>query len=250
MTTFSRNSELTPAYILHTRKYRDTSLIAELLTQREGRVAVVIRGARGGKKKTGVVQPFTPLLVSYIGRGELKTVTHLEATSINPLKGENLFIGLYVNELMVRLLGKFEVVPAVFNNYQQLLITLLTEDNVTHILRQFEFTLLNDLGYGITFDLEATNGRAIEAERLYHYVPDEGFHVASDVLASTRYQGQHLLQIAKGDFSSLEVENCAKKIVRASITALLGAKPLKSREMFKQYQELMMANQQKTKKDK
>lgn len=236
MTTFSRDAELTPAYILHTRKYRDTSLIAELLTEKEGRVAVVIRGARGTRKKTGVVQPFTPILVSYVGRGELKTITKMEVSSIYLLQGENLLIGMYANELLVRLLGKFEAVINVFDAYQQLLLALVSAKDTNDSLRYFELTLLEDLGYGITFDLDAGSGETIQADRYYRYVPDEGFHSLASNTSNAAYLGEHLLQIANRQFASAEVEACAKKIIRSSLAVLLGSKPLKSREMFKKYQ--------------
>lgn len=37
---------LQPAFVLHSRKYRDSSLLVELFTLRQGRVTVVARGVR------------------------------------------------------------------------------------------------------------------------------------------------------------------------------------------------------------
>ena len=56
--------------------------------------------------------------------------------------------------------------------------------------------------------------------------------------SQSMYKGEHLLAIAKGEFVEAEVESTAKKIIRISIARLLGNKPLKSRELFKQYQSL------------
>ncbi len=241
MTTYSHDATLSPAYILHTRKYRDTSLIAEFLTERDGRVTAVIRGARSGRKKTGVVQPFTPVLVSYFGRGELKTVSKLDIGGVNQLVGENIMIGLYVNELLVRLLGKYDPVVELFSAYQELLLVLVSGNPATALLRRFELLLLSELGYGITFDADAGTGMQIESDCFYRYVPDEGFHQLKDTMNRDTndqgsFKGEHLLAIAGGELDSPDVDASAKKIIRSSLTVLLGHKPLKSREMFELYQ--------------
>ena len=223
--------ELMPAYILHARKYRDTSLILELFTQQEGRVAAVQRGGRS--KKTGAVQPFTPLLVSYVGKGELKSISKLDAGAMHYLTGDRLLLGMYANELLMRLLGKFEKVPGVFSAYQSLLLTLVADDRYQIQLRRFEFRLLDQLGYGISFGIDASSGDLIAPEKFYRFVPDEGFRVLSAETDSS-YAGHHLLAIADNDLESEAVEAAARKISRHAIARLLGGKPLKSRELFQQ----------------
>jgi DNA repair protein RecO (recombination protein O) len=73
---------LQPAYILHSRPYRDSSQILEVLTAEYGRVSLVARGARrrtrGGGSNSALLQPFTPLLLSFSGRTELKSLTATE----------------------------------------------------------------------------------------------------------------------------------------------------------------------------
>ena len=224
--------ELVPAYILHARKYRDTSLILEMFTETEGRVAAVQRGARG-KKQTGTVQPFTPLLVSYMGRGELKTISRVDAGAMYYLSGDRLLLGMYVNELLMRLLGKFEKAPGLFAAYQNLLLSLVGADDYQRRLRQFELRLLDDLGYGISFGIDAVSGDFVSPDKFYRFVPDEGFHeLLSQTTAS--FPGDHLLAIADGDLSAEAVEATARKVARLAIARLLGDKPLKSRELFQQ----------------
>jgi DNA repair protein RecO (recombination protein O) len=38
-----------PAYVLHARPYRETSLLLELLTLNDGRVGAIARGVRGAR---------------------------------------------------------------------------------------------------------------------------------------------------------------------------------------------------------
>ena len=63
---------LAPAWVLHARPYRDTSLLLEVLTDEHGRVGLVARGVRGPRGRwRGLLQPLQPLLMSWSGRGEL-----------------------------------------------------------------------------------------------------------------------------------------------------------------------------------
>lgn len=233
-----RNDDLCGAFILHTRKYRDTSLLADLLTETEGRLDVVIRGARGKKPRfAGRLQPFVPLLVSWFGRGELKTVKAIDFPDGHiDLTGNNLMMGLYVNELLYRLLGKFDPVPAIYTSYYRLLKVLEYSDSPAAELRRFEIGLLTELGYGITFDIEAATGQPIEGERFYRYVTEEGFYpLPADTYRerpSGAFEGAHLLSISRGEFEEPAVEQTARQIIRLSLKTLLGERPLKSREMF------------------
>ncbi|MEX2489217.1 MAG: DNA repair protein RecO [Pseudomonadales bacterium] len=233
-----RNEDLCGAFILHARKYRDTSLIADLLTETEGRLNVVIRGARVKRPRfRGRLQPFVPLLVSWFGRGELKTVKVIDFPADNiDLEGNNLMIGLYVNELLYRLLGKFDPVPAIYTSYYRLLKVLEYSDSPAAELRRFELGLLTELGYGITFDIEAATGAPIERKQFYRYVTEEGFYpLPVDTYRerpSGAFEGSHLLSISRGELEEPAVEQAARQIVRSSLKTLLGDRPLKSREMF------------------
>ncbi|HZX72549.1 MAG TPA: recombination protein O N-terminal domain-containing protein, partial [Rhodanobacter sp.] len=43
--------EQQPAYVLHARAYRETSLLLECLTREHGRLGVVARGVRGERSR-------------------------------------------------------------------------------------------------------------------------------------------------------------------------------------------------------
>ncbi|HSB96610.1 MAG TPA: recombination protein O N-terminal domain-containing protein, partial [Spongiibacteraceae bacterium] len=69
---------LQPAYVLHTRDFRDSSLLIELFTPEQGRVAAVARGVKAARRGSGMqralLQPFQPLWIAVQGRGELKNL--------------------------------------------------------------------------------------------------------------------------------------------------------------------------------
>lgn len=229
--TISEN-DLEPAYVLHSRKYRDTSLILELFTENSGRVAAVQRGARG-KKKSSTLQPFTPVLVSYLGKGELKTLTQVDAGNMQLLIGDRLLLGMYANELLVRLMGKYVPASLLFQSYQKLLLSLVADADYTTELRRFELRLLEELGYGISFAFEAVSGDMVEPDSYYRFVADEGFYpIAAET--NNSFVGAHLLAIADGELNGPEVEQTARRITRVAISRLLGDRPLRSRELFQQ----------------
>ena len=114
------------AYLLHYTPWRDTSFIVDLFTLEHGRVGLVARGARSARPATrALYQPFRPLLVSWVGDGDLLTLTGIEESGAPiSLEGAALGCGYYLNELVLRLLGKGQPQPALFGHYALALAAL------------------------------------------------------------------------------------------------------------------------------
>lgn len=228
--------ELQPAYVLHTRPFRDTSLLVDFLTQDYGRVTLVAKGARTAKQRQRYfLQPFSPLSISWQGKSELKTLINVESlpTALT-LEGHFLYSGFYANELLVYLLPDNDEVEDIYRLYCALLIDLQRQSKLEPTLRQFEFSLLNFLGYGINFEYEAIEGTPIEKDRFYHFSPDTGFILEpkNDSQGTGVFQGQCLLNIASCSYSDDLTLRVAKKISRSAFALYLQGKSIKSRELF------------------
>ena len=93
------------AYVLHSYPYRETSLILQAWTEQHGRFGLVAKGARRPKAASRtLLVPFQPLVLSWFGRGELKTLKTAEpAAPVRPLAGASLFPAFYLNELLLKL---------------------------------------------------------------------------------------------------------------------------------------------------
>lgn len=216
-----------PAYLLHARPYRESSVLGELLVAERGRVGVVMRGARGKRS----LPLFQPLLVQLAGQGELKTVKAVEtAGSLAELGGPALFSGFYLNELLVRLLQRELPLPSLFLAYAQALAALTETSDVEPVLRRFEIALLEALGYGVEFALDCETGELVQAGLDYEYLPEQGFRRALGQADS--YAGSALLALAAGEFEAATVRKVAKQVLRLALARHLGGKPLKSRELF------------------
>ncbi|HET6593673.1 MAG TPA: DNA repair protein RecO, partial [Xanthomonadales bacterium] len=118
--------QLEPSFILHSRPYRESSVLLEALSREHGRIGLVARGARGARSRwKNILQPFRPLLLSWTQRGDLGSLTGADQVAAPPaLSGEPLFCALYANELLVRFLQRSDPHAGLFDEYRQLLAAL------------------------------------------------------------------------------------------------------------------------------
>lgn len=246
-----------PGYVLHRRAYRESSALVELLTRDFGLVGAVMRGVKRSPRSARDLEPFGRIAVSWRGRGELVTVLRTETVVRRNLSGDALFAGLYINELLVKTLGREEPVTGLFNSYDAAIGSLAqvqsstvgswarnhssTEagesrgfDELEPILRTFERRLLDELGYGIAFDVDVANGRPIEPGRSYRVVDGEGFREVDNREASPApvFDGAQIAAMNAGEYRDRAVLQGAKHILRRAIAVRLGGKPLVTRRLF------------------
>ena len=163
--------ESEPGFILHTIPYRETSLLVDLFSLNHGRVRCVAKGFRKPNKK-GIAKtlfPYTEHHFHWQGRGELKTLIQADPLQ-SPvfLKQEALFVGLYTNELLYKLLHQHDPHQPLYHFYHQFMSHLSVSGLDQAELRRFEMLLLEELGYGLVLDAEAETGQAVSAECLQY----------------------------------------------------------------------------------
>mgnify|MGYP006284204859 CR=1 FL=1 len=223
-----------PAYVLHSRPYRDTSLIVELLTRDYGRVGAMARGARRRRRGGQVLQPFRVLAVGWSGRGEMVTLGATEElTPVPMLQGLSLACGFYVNELVMRLVERGEPIPELFHSYSEAVHGLLKGEVPAPLLRLFEKRLLDYSGYGLALDREAGSGQPVREDGLYRYELESGAVPVTD--AQRGIQGRTLLALAEERIPDKRVLQEARWLLAPVLEAHLGPRPLKSRELLAPY---------------
>ncbi len=225
---------LEPAWVLHTRPYRETSLIVDLLTAEYGRVDVMVRGARGKRRGGVATRQFLPLLVSWSGRSSLKTLRTAEPDGAALyLDGDALLAGLYVNELLLRVLRPMDPHEGLHAQYGQCLRALAGAGELAAALRRFERELLASIGYAASF-LHTVDGHAIQPGRAYCWVEDCGFMPVELTAgrSTTEYPGAALLAIAANDYSHAQTRQLARGLFREMLEPYLGGRPLQSSQLL------------------
>jgi len=229
-------------FILHTYPFKETSVVAEVFTRSHGRVALIARGARRpASALRGLMQPFTPLLLSWFGKSELKTLHAAEwQGGLMAPQGRALMCGFYLNELLLRLLARGDAHELLYDRYLDTLDQLAGEACATdyeRILRRFEKNLLSDIGYGATFDVEADAGQPIDPQVRYVFQPERGALRAIGQ-PGCPVSGQTLLDLAADRFDRPATLTEAKALMRALINHTLGAKPLYTRQLLRELTDL------------
>lgn len=227
---------LQPAYLLHARDYRDSSLLIELFTPEHGRIAAVARGVktarRSGAAQRALLQPFQPLWVATVGRAELKNLRNVEPRDMPlALRGRSLFSALYVNELLCRAVQHEDPNPDLFADYEAVLARLATPAPLDIVLREFELRLLDALGYGMSLALDADSGAAIEPEVFYWFDVQRGLLPAYGRTDVTVFRGRDLLDFEAGHYSA-DARRALKALCRLALRPHLGDQPLRSRLLF------------------
>lgn len=217
-----------PAFVLHSRPYRESSALVDFLTP-GGRLRAVLRGARG--KAGTLARPFVPLDVEFRGRSELKNVARLEHGGPTCwLDGNALFSGLYLNELLVRLLPPEDAHPRLFEHYAATLVALAAKRPLEPLLRAFEWCLLGELGYGFALDVDLA-GNPVDPATLYRLLPDAGLEPVAQFQPGL-FNGAELLAMAEADWNTPGALAAAKRLMRQALAPHLGGRPLVSRELF------------------
>jgi DNA repair protein RecO (recombination protein O) len=232
--------ESEPGFILHTIPYRETSLLVDIFTLNYGRLRCVAKGFRKPNKK-GIAKtlfPYTEHHFQWQGRGELKTL--IQADPIQApvfLKQESLFVGLYINELLYKLLHQNDPHQSLYEFYRQLMTQLSSSEILQPVLRRFEMLLLEELGYGLVLDAEAETGQAVSSEHLYYYIPDQGLKLIQDQTADNlhAFSGADIMALCQGQLEQQSVLRAAKKLTRQVIDFYLDGKELNSRELYRQH---------------
>lgn len=244
-TTINRQDNQ-PVFVLHTYPFKETSLVVELFSRDFGRVAAVAKGARRPRSAMrGMLQSFQPLMAAWSGKNELRNLHSLEwGEGLLLLQGQSLMCGFYMNELLLRLLPREDAHEGLFDYYAQTLRSLSRSQariqDIAITLRRFELKMLQEMGYAVPLELDEEGG-AISATRSYFYIPERG---ACDPLAKNQQRngvqlsGRTLLDMAQDQYTEMQTQQQSKQLMRVLLGHYLGEKPLHTRQLLIDLQEL------------
>ena len=234
------------AYVLHSYPYRETSLILQMWTEKHGRMGLVAKGARRPKSPArSVLVAFQPLVVSWFGRGELRTLKSAEPDgAATPLGGQGLMSAFYLNELLLKLTHRDDPHEKLFAAYDEAIGALraISRDKaavatIEPVLRRFELTLLQEVGYAVELAREAGSRTPIAAEREYWYVVERGPVPAGEGEPppdTVRLRGLTLIDLERGRFEDAATVAQAKQLMRLLINHSLDGQELSTRALVRE----------------
>lgn len=241
-----------PAYVLHRYDWSESSLILEVFTRHQGRVAVVARGAK--KPSSGfrpVLLPLQGLHLSFGGEGEIRNLksAHWQGGHVMPT-GEALLSGYYLNELVMRLLARDDPHPRLFDAYAAAVQLLATPaaDVLQAALRAFELWLLREVGWLPSLDCETASLLDLDPQATYVLVPEAGLRLAhgDDRFSLSGLQWvalQRSLSEKAGFGQTVEAVVPLGTALKAQLRSLLhyhcGMSMLKTRQMMQDLQSLV-----------
>lgn len=223
-----------PAYLLHHRPFRDSSLLLDVLSRDHGKLALVARGARAAKSRVrGVLRPFMPLRLSWVQQRDLGTLTGAELDGAPiALLGDALLSGYYLNELLIQFLHRHDPQPEVFEAYRETIAELAAAAEPAPVLRNFEIELLRLIGYALNFEHEAHSNESLNGASSYEYRADQGPVRVERRSGSTVFSGAELIGIREHRFDDARILSAANRLLRYMIAYHLGGRELKSRKVL------------------
>ncbi|QCW25758.1 DNA repair protein RecO [Lysobacter enzymogenes] len=226
-----------PAYILHVRPWRETSVLVEALSEQHGRIGLVARGVQGPKKQVlrAALQPFQHVRLDALLRGELARLATAEAIDAAPrLHGDAALAGFYVNELLLRLVPRGDPFAELYELYGRTRARL-DGPHLAWTLRRFERDLLDALGSGLDWSADA-DGAPIDPAARYRLDPEQG---ARRLLSdhghgerSAAATGRALLALAEDRQPEPSDLPGLRHALRSVLVHHLGPRGLKSWEMM------------------
>ncbi len=232
-----------PAIVLHAVRWRETSLLVEAFTHHHGRVGLIARGVSGGRKQMlrAALQPMQRVRLDYVLRGELAQLSHAEAGGqASALVGESLLAGLYLCELCLRLLPRYDPQPELFLRFARALDEIAEASSLAWALRRFERDLLLDIGYGLDLQFDADAAPLDPAGR-YRIDPERGALRVRDASGTGvgDVDGAALLALAADETPSPRHLRDQRRMLRQMIAFRLGARGLRSWGMLGEFAELL-----------
>jgi DNA repair protein RecO (recombination protein O) len=226
-----------PAFVLHARPWRETSLLVEVLSAAHGRIGLVARGVQGAKRHVlrAALQPLQSIRFDAVQRGELAQLASAEATDAAPLlHGDAAMAAFYLNELCLRLVPRQDPQPELHAAYGLARERLRDGDSLAWTLRRFERDLLDALGFGFAFDADG-DGLPLDPAARYTLDPEHGPRRVLSERDGVRREtatGSALLALAADHLPQRDDLSSLRLPLRAVLLHYLGGRGLKSWEML------------------
>jgi DNA repair protein RecO (recombination protein O) len=188
----------------------------------------------------GLMMAFQPLLLSWAGKSELRTLHKAEwLGGVPQLQGLGLMCGFYLNELLLKFLAREDPHDALYGVYEDAIAALAREPEPAAVLRRFEKHLLKELGYALVLDREADSGKPIDPGKRYTYIIERGpVLLERGSQAQLEISGRTLIELESDNFADATTLAQSKQLMRFLVNHYLGNQELHTRQLLREMQQI------------
>ncbi len=217
----------TEGVVLKKQPYKESGFLVELFTKDFGRITLFARGRANSKKPLNHLELFT-YSAWHLKEGQVfYFVDEVDYLYTFRLSGRAIWTAYYLNELLLRTYPKDQPSEALFDIYYRSLTALYESVEIEPFLREFEQTLLSELGILPDLTIDAA-GDFINPSQLYYLSFEEGL-LPIKLRNTFAVTGDLITKIANQSTLDREESIQFRNMMRYLITPLLEGKPLQSR---------------------
>ena len=212
------------AFIIHSRPFGETSIIFDFLTEENGLISAVLKGAKK-RKDVSQLQPSRELIIS-ISKANLPSLIKYELSEPYTIKKKYILLIVYFNELIYRLVPKHQPQKTLFNFYHDYISYMSsTDDHQDSVIIGFEILLLKNIGYAVTSEIPIP---LIDDNYIFYYDKLQGFKQANDYYQGCKISGKDLKLILNFDINSIQEKGIVRMITKDIIANIANPKTIKS----------------------
>lgn len=223
-------------YILRTRPYTEASVIVDLYTKDVGRMTCITRPAKlRGKVQKGHLQAFRLLQMHWQGRSELSRLTQTDERFRHRIPASNLLFGLYLNELLLKLIQTHSPQSELFTTYQHTLQLLCDSELPMVVVMQFELALLDVLGHMPDLWQEDGQGHELVQSAAYGYGINTGLKIMNQTehhQGAVPISGDLLIALRQPETMNLQQYQALRQFLD-TLWMRIVRKPFNSRKLLR-----------------
>ena len=223
------NNSSDNAFIIHSRSYGETSVILDLLTEKNGMISVILKGAKR-RKDVSQLQPSREFLIN-ISKASLPLLIKYELNKSYAIKKDYILLIIYFNELIYRLIPKNQPQKTLYNFYRNYMSYMsTTDDHQDSVIIGFELLILKNIGYAVNSEISID---LINKDDYFYYDKLRGFKKISDYYQGYKISGRDLSLLIKFDINSIQDKRTLRMIMKNIIVDIVNPKKIKSFDIIK-----------------
>ncbi len=216
---------LVHSFIIHSRSFRETSMIYDILTSNNGLISILAKGIKK-KRDRSYLQPTKELILSFTD-SDFPILTSYEPVNDLPsIKNNQLLIILYFNELIYRLIPRNEPQEVIFDLYKTYIVKMSQTDHADQsLILGFEALFLKEIGYELSM---ADYTIPIKYDKFYYYDYNEGFKATNGKSNHDTVSGASLECLFSNNFKFIEDILTLRRIIKNMISKISHGNTIKS----------------------